>query len=113
MTHSIRLETAEGGQVIVVAGDADSSAAPGIDEALAAACESSHPGLVVVDLTEAEFVDSRTMGVFVAWTERQRAAGGRLPIVCTNANMLRVFRQIGLDQTLELVSSRAEALGSS
>ncbi len=106
MTYSIRMEAGDGGPVIVVSGEADSTASPLLDEKLGAACNAAPAGVVVVDVSDAEFVDSRTMSVLVNWTERQRAGGGRLPIVCPNSNMLRVFRQIGLDQVLEIVSSR-------
>jgi anti-sigma B factor antagonist len=105
VAHSIRLETRNGGPVIVVSGDCDSAAAPQLDDAIRAASEANPNGTVVVDLSAAAFVDSRTMSVLVAWTERQRATGGALPIVCDNPNVLRVFRQIGLDDTLQLVNT--------
>jgi anti-sigma B factor antagonist len=102
---SIRLETRNSGPVIVVSGDCDSAAAPHLDDAIRTASEANPNGTVAVDLSAAAFVDSRTMSVLVAWTERQRATGGALPIVCDNPNVLRVFRQIGLDDTLQIVNT--------
>jgi anti-sigma B factor antagonist len=107
MPHSVRLEAGAGDPAVVVTGDADSTAAPLLEQTLQAAFEMK-PRRIVVDLSDATFVDSRTMSVLVAWTERQRAANGSLAVVCPNANMLRVFRQIGLDQTLEIFTSRDE-----
>lgn len=104
VAHSIRVKAGEFGQVVTVSGDCDSAAAPHLDDALRAAAEAEPNGRVVLDLSAADFVDSRTMSVLVAWTERQRATGGALPIICTDPNVLRVFRQIGLDDTLQLVS---------
>ena len=44
------------------------------------------------------------------WTpERMQSAEGRLTVVCTNSDLLRIFRQIGLDQTLQIVDSRPPA----
>jgi anti-sigma B factor antagonist len=104
LAHSIRVKAGEIGQVVTVTGDCDSAAAPHLDEAIRSAAEAEPNGRVVVDLSQVDFVDSRTMSVLVAWTVRQRATGGALPIVCDNPNVLRVFRQIGLDDTLQLVA---------
>jgi anti-anti-sigma factor len=109
MTHSIRTEDGSFGTVVVVCGDADTHAAEALDRAIAAAAEEVTANRVIVDLLATNFVDSRTIGTLVSWTSRLEALGGALPIVCTDANILRLFRQIGLEQTLDLHASQQSA----
>ncbi len=109
MTHSISTEAGNGGRLIVVRGEFDSAAAPLLEDALRSECEADPGGKVTVDLAETDFVDSRTMSLLVAWTQHQRAAGGRLLVARPNDNVLRVFRQIGLDAELEIVSTLDDA----
>ena len=105
LTFSIREEEDPNGRVVDLSGEVDLNSVPYVERAIRAASEAA--STVIVDLSQATFLDSPTIGVLVTWTERLRAGQGRLAIVCTNADILRVFRQIGLDQTLDLVDSRA------
>jgi anti-anti-sigma factor len=109
MTHSIRTEDGHFGRVVVVSGDADTHAAEALDRAIEAATEGAANTRVIVDLLAANFVDSRTIGTLVTWSSRLEALGGALPIVCADANILRLFRQIGLEQTLDLHESQESA----
>ena len=109
--NPVRVVAGDSGAIVAVSGDVDLTVAPFLEEAIASACEADPSGVVVVDLSGAAFLDSRAMGVLATWTERQRAGGGRLPVVCTNPDMLRIIQQIGLDQALELVASLDEAAG--
>ena len=106
-TFTIATEDEPDVQVIAVAGEADLTAVPHLEEALRIA--SGKTKVVIVDLTETTFIDSPTIGVLVNWTERLQASESRLTIVCTNSDLLRIFRQIGLDQTLQIVDSRPPA----
>jgi anti-sigma B factor antagonist len=106
-TFTIETEDEPNVQVISVAGEADLTAVPHLEEALRIA--SGKARVILIDLTETTFIDSPTIGVLVNWTERMRLSEGRLTIVCTNSDLLRIFRQIGLDQTLQIVDSRPPA----
>lgn len=105
MSYSIRHELYGGGRLIAVGGDADVRAAQELQTALRAAPEST----MTIDLAEAELVDSRTIAVLVEATERLRAAGGDLLVVCQDPNILRLFQRIGLDSELTIVGSREQA----
>ena len=107
LTFSVDTEEEPNVQFVCVTGEADMTAAPHLEGAIRAASEKAP--LVVVDLTAATFIDSRTIGVLVNWTQDLDLTDGRLTVVCTDPNMLRVFRQIGLDQTLHIVDSRPPA----
>jgi anti-sigma B factor antagonist len=106
-TFTIETEDEPNVQVISVAGEADLTAVPHLEQALRIASDKAK--VVIVDLTETTFIDSPTIGVLVNWTERMRDAEGRLTIICTNSDLLRIFRQMGLDQTLQIVDSRPPA----
>jgi anti-anti-sigma factor len=105
MSYSIRDERYDGGRVIVVSGDADVRAADELHTAL----ETPADPAVTLDLEEATLVDSRTIAVMVDATERLRAGGGDLLVVCRDPNILGLFRRIGLESELTLVESREQA----
>ena len=64
---------------------------------------------VIIDLSDATLVDSRTIAVLVEWTEKLSSRDGSLGIICTNANILRLLARIGLDRTLAVYPNRDEA----
>jgi stage II sporulation protein AA (anti-sigma F factor antagonist) len=109
LSHTIRFEDGPFGQVVAVSGDVDTHAAGDLNEAIERAAAAAPDHIVILDLTATNFVDSRTIGVLVDWSARLAALGGRLPIVCADENMLRLFRQIGLEQTLDLHDSLESA----
>lgn len=113
VSHSIHSEPHAGGQVIVVAGEADAAAAPAIDDAVRAAflqaSAQDSERTIIIDLSEASFVDSRTIGVLVGWIEQLESRGWRMPVVCSDPNMLRVFGMIGLQGTFDFFDSREAA----
>ena len=68
---------------------------------------------VVVDLTQTTFIDSTGLGVLLRGVERlRRREGGRLSVVCTDANMRRIFELTGLDRIFGVYASRSEALAA-
>lgn len=113
MSYSIDSEAHPAGEVIVVAGEADASAASALDDAIRNAVVETlgkeGGEVIIVDLTGANFVDSRTIGVLVSWLEQLQGRGWRLPLVCSDANLLRLFSLIGLEQMFEFHESRDAA----
>ena len=105
MPYVVRQEVDEIGTVVSVQGDADASAASELLRVITGLDAST----VVVDLSEATLIDSRTIAVLVDRTEHLRAAAGDLIVVCADRNILRLFRRIGLDSELTIVDSRAAA----
>ena len=67
---------------------------------------------IVVDLTEATFIDSTTLGVLVGGVKRLRPAGGALALVCTDQNISKIFEITGLDRVFSIHATRGEALQS-
>jgi anti-sigma B factor antagonist len=94
---------------IVLGGELDMRAAPALRDALTRAIERRVKDLIV-DLTDATFVDSTAIGALMQASARVREAGGRLGLICTNRNVLRTVEIAGLDRHLAMVPTRAEAL---
>jgi len=67
---------------------------------------------VVVDFTDATFIDSTTLGVLVGGVKRLREKGGRLSIVCSDRNITKIFEITGLDRVFTIHSTRDEAVAA-
>ena len=87
--------------VLRAEGELDMAAAPGIKDTLARLIIDAHRS-VVLDLSEATFVDSTTIGTLMAAHQRLKRYGSRLDIVCVNENILRTFEFAGLREELNL-----------
>lgn len=93
---------------IAVSGQADLHTAPELRAVIGAAIDDGHRRLVV-DLTEATFIDSMTLGVLLGALKRLNALAGRLVIVCPDPHIRRVFEITSLDRVLSLAESWDDA----
>jgi anti-sigma B factor antagonist len=93
---------------IVVRGELDMYAAPALRDALRRAIE-SRVGHVVVDLSDATFVDSTSVGVLLEASGQVSAAGDRLHLICTNRNVLRTVEIAGLERHIAVAPTHEEA----
>ena len=103
-------ERSQGGaHVIEVAGELDVANTEQFMEAVfgAAAREEAR---VVVDLDQADFIDSTVLNVLFASASKLRAGGGKLVLVCTRDHIYRVLEASGIDGLYPVVGSRDEAL---
>jgi anti-sigma B factor antagonist len=98
-------------QVIELAGEIDLYTAPEFKERMVELIEDGKKR-IVVDLSEATFIDSTTLGVLVGGVKRLRPAGGSLALVCTDQNITKIFEITGLDRVFPIHASRSEALAS-
>lgn len=92
-----------------VRGEADLHVAPDVRDRIAAAIADG-ASEVVVDLSDATFVDSMTLGVLLAAMKRLRARGGQLRLVVPRAEVRRIFEITLLDRVFSLYGTRQEAL---
>jgi anti-sigma B factor antagonist len=108
--HSFLVATASSADafVLAVTGQADLHTAPELREAISAAIDDGQRR-VAIDLTEATFVDSMTLGVLLGALRRLTAVDGRLAIICPDPHLRRVFEITSLDRVLDLVDTRDEA----
>jgi anti-sigma B factor antagonist len=75
---------------------------------LAEALKDGHSQLVV-DLRLTAFMDSTALGVLVG-VNRSLDSGGRLAIVCTQANVLKIFELSGMDEAFAISLTLEDAL---
>jgi anti-sigma B factor antagonist len=95
--------------VVVASGEIDGHAAPPLRDMLMSLAEAGRIR-VVVDLSDATFIDSTSIGVLVGHLRRVQAMGGSLSVVCANENVLRTFEIAGVEREFEVVSKFSEAL---
>jgi anti-sigma B factor antagonist len=108
--HRINDEELDGEtRLISVGGAVDLYSAPAFKEALARALETG-TRRIVIDLSEATFIDSTALGVIAGGLRRLSTTGGSLAIVCSHPGPMRVFRVSGFDRFYPVCGSRAEAL---
>lgn len=72
--------------------------------------EAEAPGLVVVDLSDVEFLDSTGLGVLVKALKRSRESGSDLRVVVSKDRIHRVFTLTGLDEVMAIYPTLEDAL---
>ncbi|HET9243412.1 MAG TPA: STAS domain-containing protein [Gaiella sp.] len=95
--------------VVEVHGQADLHTASELRTAMTDAIDRGAVSLVV-DLSEATFIDSMTLGVLLGAVKRLRPVGGTVSVVCTDPHIRRVFEITLLDRVFTLHSDRAAAV---
>ncbi|WP_249010846.1 STAS domain-containing protein [Conexibacter sp. DBS9H8] len=88
--------------VLRLSGELDVSSSAALEDELARIDGST---LIVLDLSELEFVDSTGLGVLVKAHQRVREEGVRMVVVQGGGQVKRLLELTGLDQQLELVPS--------
>ena len=107
---SIHLDTEQdAGCVVSVGGDADLYAAANVERELVRLADEGH-GSIVVDLTEATFIDSTMLRVLLNVSKRLRPAGGELLVVCREHNIRKIFEITLLDRVFTIFDTRQAAL---
>ncbi len=107
-------ESEEGLVLLLAGGELDYAAAPQLRERLA-----EHGGVtpchVVLDLSQATFIDSTAIGVIVsALTALEESGEGSLTLVCEqeNTNVMRIFDIAGVSSLLEVHHTREDAFSA-
>lgn len=107
-------ETVNEVDVFTVSGELDLDTSPELRERLQAAIENgSRP--VLVDLSDCEFIDSTGLAVLVAaWraSEERNGATKPLTLCCPDDQVERLFKLTGLDETIEILPGRDEAIAA-
>jgi anti-anti-sigma factor len=95
--------------VVSVTGDLDLWNAPSLEQRLSRCLENGQCW-IVVDLSQASFLDSSGLGALTASMRRIERKGGRLVVVNRSTQMRRVFELTGLVRVLNVVPTRDRAL---
>ena len=96
-------------RVVGVRGEIDLFTAPEFKQHVNAAIEAG-AHLVVVDLGEASFIDSSSLGILISAHKRLKLRGDALVIACNVPAILNTFSITGLDGVLAIEPSREAAL---
>ena len=95
--------------LIELGGEVDLYTAPAFKEHMTDAIEAGKKQ-VGVDLSEATFIDSTTLGVLVGGEKRLRGGGGSIVLVCPDPGIRKIFEITGLDRVFAMHDSRDAAL---
>jgi anti-sigma B factor antagonist len=99
----------DSGCVVTVSGDADLYAAANVERELLRLVEDGRRS-IVVDLTEATFIDSTMLRVLLNVSKRLRPGGGELLVVCSEHNIRKIFEITLLDRVFAIFDTRDAAL---
>lgn len=100
-----------GAPVVAVSGEVDLYAVPRFRSAMQEAEDraGNEDALILVDLSEVEFMDSSGLGVLIGHHRKLEEAGGGLRIIVGEAAM-KILRLTNLDTVFGIYDSREEAL---
>jgi len=101
----------DGGRVadVTVFGQADLHTAPELRSAISEAIDGGAVA-IVIDLSEATFIDSMTLGVLLGALKQLRPSGGSVSVVCGDPHIRRIFEITLLDRVFALHETRDAAL---
>jgi anti-sigma B factor antagonist len=99
----------EDAYLISLSGAFDLHAAPGFERRVLEALGRGATELVI-DLSEVSFIDSTTIGILMRTRKRLAPLGGRVLVVTSDRNILRLFEITALDRMFEIYSRRTDAL---
>lgn len=107
----VQIDTIEEGDLTLVNinGDVDASSSIQLDESLSSAIENSQ-GKILVDGSHLNYISSAGLGVFMSYIEDLDEKNISLVIFGLNEKVMNVFEILGLDQLLNIVETRKEAL---
>jgi anti-sigma B factor antagonist len=101
---SIEDRKVDGVHVVSVSGEVDLFTAPEFKQRVTAPIGAGVDH-VVVDLMEATFIDSSSLGVLIGAHRRLKSRGGRLVVACAEEAIIKTFRITGLDTVFTLTDS--------
>lgn len=96
-------------RIVRAVGELDLHTASTLDDALTALLDEGAQ-LLVVDLTEVEFMDSTGLSVILGAVVRLRDGSGELRVVSSRDRITKVFTLTGVDQQIQIFSELDEAV---
>ena len=106
----LQIETTDrdGYTVLSPHGEIDFATGPQLKDAISGRLDAGEVHLVV-DLLDVEFIESTGLGALIGGRRRALALAGSLSLVCTDAQILKVFRITGLDKVFDIHGTVDEA----
>lgn len=109
MDLKIESKEEEGIGIITLEGEVDVYTAPKLKSRLIDLVDEGKYN-IIVDLQKVEFMDSSGLGVLVGGLKRVKSHQGSIVLVCTQENILKIFRITGLVKVFPIYSTEVEAL---
>ena len=110
--ETVDAAAAGGVGVLAAGGEIDYAASPLLHERIARHIKAGTRHLII-DLSEATFIDSTAIGVLVgAVGSLREACGGTLAVVCMHENVLKIFEISGLQAAIAMYRTRGEAMSA-
>lgn len=100
MKLSFEVKDLNGIGILGVSGEVDLYTVPQLREALAEMAQ--RWPRYAVDLDGVSFIDSTGLGVLVGGLKRAREAGSALELICSSAQILRIFEITGLTSVFSI-----------
>ena len=91
-------------------GEIDFATGPQLKDAITEALVAGDVHLVV-DLLKVDFIESTGLGALIGGRRRAHALKGSLSLVCTEDQMLKIFRITGLDKVFAIHDTVEQATG--
>ncbi len=95
--------------IITIDGDIDASSSIQLDESLSKNVNSDQK-LVLIDCSKLVYISSAGLGVFMSYIEEFKASGQQFVLFGLSDKVKNVFEMLGLDQLMNIVPSKEEAL---
>lgn len=107
MDLRIESDTKDGMAVLALRGEVDVYTAPKLKSSLIDLVDEGKFE-IVVDLSEVDFIDSSGLGVLVGGLKRVKSREGFIALVCSQENILKIFRITGLNKVFPIYPSLDE-----
>lgn len=104
----IESSTNDGTAVLALRGEVDVYTAPKLKSSLIDLVDEGTYE-IIVDLSEVDFIDSSGLGVLVGGLKRVKAREGSISLVCSQENILKIFRITGLNKVFPIYATLDEA----
>jgi anti-sigma B factor antagonist len=104
----VNVTQSESRAVLSLSGELDVSSSPALEDEIGRVKDAE---VIVLDLSELEFIDSTGLGVLVKTHQHMRDAGRQLGIVEGPGQVKRLLELTGLDQQLTLIAHADELPG--
>lgn len=98
----------ENGEVLKFSGEIDFRSTPGFRSLLQARIK-THCPLLLLDMSQVEYIDSGGMSALVEYWRDAHRYGGELGLVGLNERLSEIFHMVHLDEHLRLFPSWPEA----
>lgn len=111
MDLKIESKEADGMGVISLEGEVDVYTAPKLKSRLIDLVDEGKYN-IIIDLQKVDFMDSSGLGVLVGGLKRVKSHEGSIALVCSQENILKIFRITGLVKVFPIYKSNEEAVAS-